>query len=216
MGQQALVLRWSFENDKLLKTNTVSFNLPAFESADGFRVCPGAGWCSLLCYARQGRIIIGDAARNREINLAIVRTSLPLFERLAVLDLERIENDSIRLHDSGDFFNQEYLDTWFCIIRRFPQKAFYCYSKSLHLDWSRRPANFERSQSAGGKFDALIDYTQSHTRIFASHADRRAAGYVNGNTNDRPAQRGDLKIGLVYHGTRDLTPKLIQIVRRQA
>lgn len=52
--------------------------------------------------------------------------------------------------------------------------------------------------------DDQIDVTESHSRIFVSHHDRRKAGYVNGNTNDQPAIDGETKIGLVYHGVRNL------------
>lgn len=209
----ALTLHWSFGNHKLKRTRTVSFNLPAFTSADGFRVCPGAGLCAGVCYARQGRYVLPDAIRARELNLAIVRASVPLFERLAIADLERIAQRLIRPHDSGDFFSQEYLAAWFRVAAAFPHKRFYCYSKSLHLDWSARPANFRLTQSVGGRFDALIDPAQSHTRIFVSHTERRAAGYVDGNQTDRPAQRGDLRIGLVYHGSKPLTRHMAEQLR---
>lgn len=212
----SLVLRWSFGVSKLKKTKTVSFGLPAFKSLDGFKVCPGSGFCAEPCYAQQARYTLPDAIRTRETNLAIVRASLPLFERLATHDLERIKVRSIRLHDSGDFYSQEYLDSWFSIMRQFPAKSFYCYTKSLQLDWTATPINFTRVQSFGGRFDHLIDTSKPHARIFATHADRRRAGYVDGNRDDGPAQRGVIRIGLVYHGTRALTPKLIQIMRRPA
>jgi len=195
-------LNWSFGNDKLKKTKTVSFNLPAFKSADGFTVCPKAGVCASLCYARQGRIVnMPDAVRTREENLALVRRDLAEFERKAIADLTRITNVSIRIHDSGDFFSQAYLDSWFRVMSHFPAKQFYAYTKSLHLDWSGAPSNFQRIQSAGGQMDASIDRTQSHSRIFATHQDRIDAGYVDGTQTDAAAQNGETFVGLVYHGT---------------
>lgn len=200
-----LRLKWSTHNRKLRKTKTISFNLPAWRSRDGFMVCPGAGGCQGVCYAQQNRYVLPDAQRTREHNLRIARKDLARFERWAIEDLRRLRAASIRLHDSGDFYSQEYLNAWFRIVAAFPEKAFYCYTKSLHLDWSRRPRNLTVVQSAGGKWDEQIDQTQSHARIFASHEDRVAAGYVDGNVNDRPAQRGEQRIGLVYHGGRNLT-----------
>jgi len=201
------VLFWSTGNDKLTKTDTISFNLPAYKSLDGFQVCPQAGICRFVCYARQARYMFPDSIRAREINLDIVRTNLALFERLAILDLQRIKNESIRIHDSGDFFSQAYLESWFRIVRAYPDKAFYCYSKSLHLDWSGTPANLQDVQSVGGKLDHLIDRRKSHSRIFISQSARREAGYVDGTHTDRHAQKGTIKIGLVYHGNTDLTDK---------
>lgn len=112
---------------------------------------------------------------------------------------------TIRVHDSGDFFSQEYLDIWLRTILKYPEMLFYCYTKSLHLDWSHKPDNFTVVQSCGGKLDHLIDLEKPHSRIFATNEDRVRAGYVDGNVDDGPAMRGEIKIGLVYHGQRNLT-----------
>ena len=201
-----LNLKWSFGNSKLAKLDTVSFNIPAFRSADGFETCPKAGACATLCYARQGRYMMPNVAATREFNLRIVRGDLQQFVVWATEDLQRIKNKIVRVHDSGDFFSQAYMDAWFEIAGRFPEKKFYAYTKSLHLDRSRQPENFQIVQSVGGLMDADIDPTQSHSRIFETHYQRRKAGYVDGNINDKPAILGKQKIGLVYHGQKGLRP----------
>lgn len=200
-----LNLKWSKNNAKLEKLHTISFNLPAFRSADGFKVCPQAGACATLCYARQGRYTTSRPIQAREFNLNIVRTDLIKFKEFAIQDLSRMKTrKTVRVHDSGDFFSQDYLDSWFEIARTFPDKKFYAYTKSIHLDRSKTPSNFQIVQSVGGLLDRLIDTTQSHSRIFVSHKDRVKAGYVNGNINDGPAIKGITKIGLVYHGVKNL------------
>lgn len=208
------LLRWSFGNEKLQKTDTVSFNLPAFRSADGFAVCPQAGGCASYCYARQGRFLMPEVQAARELNLTIARHDLPTFERLARVDLARIRQRSIRIHDSGDFFSQAYLDAWCRIVAAFPDKRFYAYTKSLHLNFRAQPKNLRIVQSIGGKLDAKVNPRLSHTRVFASVADRRAAGYVNGNETDRPAQRGAIRIGFVYHGSIPISAGLARYLRK--
>lgn len=197
-------LKWSTNNSKLKKTGTVSFNLPAFKSADGFQVCPKAGGCATVCYARQGYYVMPQVAATREFNLKVVRGSLKKFVKQAIDDLKTIKALTVRLHDSGDFFSQEYLDAWIKVIKRFPEKKFYAYTKSLHLDFSAVPTNLQIIQSAGGLLDKSMDLTKSHSRIFASDSDRIAAGYIDGNVNDQPAIDGEIKIGLVYHGSKKL------------
>lgn len=204
MMPQPLNLSWSRGNTKLKKLQTVSFNLPAFRSKDGFHVCPKAGFCATVCYARQGRYVMPNVAATREANL--VKARGPVFPSLAIQDLKRIRATVIRLHDSGDFFDQAYLDAWLEVMRAFPEKSFYAYTKSLHLDFSQRPSNFQVIQSMGGMLDDSIDTSKPHARIFVSHRQRRRAGYVDGNVNDGPAIRGEQKIGLVHHGTRKLKP----------
>lgn len=197
-------LKWSTGNTKLKKLDTISFNLPAFRSADGFAVCPKAGACATLCYARQGHYIMPHVAATREFNLAIARKDLNEFGQLLKIDLGKIKNKIIRVHDSGDFFSQEYLDTWFAAAKEFKKKKFYAYTKSLHLDFSKKPKNFQIIQSVGGLLDAQINRKKSHSRIFESVTARKAAGYVDGNKNDKPAIDGVRKIGLVYHGNKNL------------
>tara|TARA_R110000868_G_scaffold408098_2_gene690283 strand:- start:1552 stop:2196 length:645 start_codon:yes stop_codon:yes gene_type:complete len=199
-----LSLKWSFNNSKLKKTNTVSFNLPAFRSADGFKVCPKAGGCATVCYARQGYYVMPSVAATREFNLAVIRKSLSSFRLALITDLQHIKQTSIRLHDSGDFFNQAYLNVWIKLAELFPEKKFYAYTKSLHLNFSGVPDNFQIIQSAGGIMDKNINPLKSHSRIFATDSDRIAAGYIDGNLNDLPAINGELKIGLVYHGSKNL------------
>lgn len=208
-----LNLKWSTGNEKLQKLDTVSFNLPAFRSADGFQVCPKAGACATLCYARQGRYIMPNVAASRESNLAKVRGDLTIFVREASEDLSNIKNKIVRVHDSGDFFSQGYMDAWFTLARLHPKKHFYAYTKSLHLAWRNAPKNFQIIQSVGGLLDGQINRRLSHSKIFATVSDRRRAGYVNGNKDDGPAIRGERKIGLTYHGNKNLKEGQVRWLR---
>jgi hypothetical protein len=58
-----------------------------------------------------------------------------------VKEISKINRDTIRIHESGDFYNKYYLDKWFAIMRHFPDKTFLAYSKSV-LDFSNKPDNF--------------------------------------------------------------------------
>lgn len=200
-----LNLKWSTGNSKLKKLNTISFNLPAFRSADGFHVCPKAGGCATLCYARQGFYVMPAVAATREFNLAFLREKgMDAFVTAATEDILRFKYPIIRIHDSGDFFSQAYLNAWLEIAAKFPEKKFYAYTKSLHLDYTKVPYNLQIIQSAGGIMDKQMDLTKSHSRIFSSDEERLKAGYVDGNENDQPAIDGVLRIGLVYHGSKTL------------
>jgi hypothetical protein len=199
-------LKWSFNNEKVSKLDAVSFGIPAFESADGFKTCPKAGACAAICYARQGHYRMPNVVEAREFNLRIVRGDLDRFVAMAVEDLKKIPNRTIRVHDSGDFFSEDYLRAWYKIARAFPEKRFYSYTKSLHLKlWVNRPANFQVIQSEGGQLDPAIREERPHARIFATNYARRKAGYGDGHMTDTLAIQGANKIGLVYHGNKNLT-----------
>ena len=68
-----------------------------------------------------------------------------------------------------------------------------------------KPDNLHITQSLGGRYDNLVNLGMPHSRIFTSEEDRINAGYVDGNVNDVPAIQGSVKIGLVYHGNKNLT-----------
>lgn len=214
----ANTLKWTEGNAKLVKSSgdtyrILGYGIPADYNFDngifgGANTCPGASACKAVCYAKQGRYVMANVRDARLHNLtAFLTFGANGFAAYAINDLKRLSKrfNVVRVHDSGDFFSQEYLNTWFAIAAALPGVIFYAYTKSHHLDFSAMPANFRIVQSVGGINDELIDFNRSHARIFATHADRIAAGYIDGNINDIPAIEGVNCIGLVYHGVKKLT-----------
>ena len=205
-------LKWTEGNAKLLKTSgesyrVLGFGLPADMTFDGGNTCPGANACRGVCYAKQGRYLMANVRDARLHNFNASR-DVESFVSAAIADLTRYAKryNVVRLHDSGDFYSQDYLNAWKRIAAIFPTIIFYAYTKSLHLDlFTDKPANLRLVQSLGGKYDNQLNLQASHSRIFSTDADRIAAGYVDGNVNDVPAIEGAINIGLVYHGNRKLT-----------
>lgn len=207
--------KWN-KNEKLAKTtgtgfyNVVGFGLPAdhiFRDANLVtrNTCPGALACRAVCFAKQGRYNMPNVKGARSHNLSFSQSDG--FVAGIIADLGRMRKvDTVRVHDSGDFYSQEYFNKWCEIARALPRLTFYAYTKSLHLDLDGAPANFRVTQSLGGKYDASVDLSRPHSRIFADDDARIAAGYVDGNVSDAPAIQGLVQIGLVYHGQRHLTP----------
>ncbi len=67
---------------------------------------------------------------------------------------------AVRIHTSGDFFNQDYFDNWIRTARENPFVEFWAYTKWLRY-WEKRlgdiPDNLVLTASRGGKDDYLID-----------------------------------------------------------
>ncbi len=204
---------WTRRNEKLNKPNggtyrIIGFGLPAdtdfIQNGEKQNTCPGALACRAVCYAKQGTYRFKNVIAARMKNLELSQNMY--FVDWAVADLERMRNvNAVRIHDSGDFYNQEYLDKWIAIATMLPHITFYGYTKSLHLDMKDCPDNLRIVQSLGGKHDKLVNLGKSHSRIFSNDESRINAGYVDGNVNDVPAIEGVTNIGLVYHGGRNLT-----------
>jgi len=119
----------------------------------------------------------------------------------AELQHKRYRNRWVRLHDSGDFFSDDYLITWLDIMRKTPQVRFYCYTKAV--DRFRRlvepdpPSNFLWCYSLGGKEDHLLDLaTERHAEVFPGTAELEAAGYSDQTASDLLAVLGPKRVGI--------------------
>lgn len=207
-------LKWTKGNTKLKKTAAksvpvIGFGIPAdysFNGPDGepLNTCPGALACRAVCYAKQGSFVWPNVIAARTFNLQ--ESMKAEFAANAIADLQKMPKyEIVRIHDSGDFYSQNYLNAWKEIAAAFPNRTFYAYTKAMHLDFSGAPKNLRIVQSLGGKHDSLVNLNRPHSRIFSSEEARKRAGYVNGNESDLPAIRGKKRIGLVYHGVKKLT-----------
>lgn len=201
-------------NAKLVKTSgeeykVIGFGIPAdhnFQDSSGQTVntCPGATACRSVCYAKQGRYLMPNVMQARQDNLSASLSETFVADMVKALTRARTYN-VVRIHDSGDFYNQTYFDKWVAIAEALPQRIFYAYTKNHTLNMANKPDNLRVVRSLGGRWDKLVNLTESHSRIFASEQAREAAGYIDGNKSDIPAIEGEVKIGLVYHGVKKLT-----------
>lgn len=201
-------------NAKLAKTSGETYNILGFGIPADYDViiggqhintCPGAQACRGVCYAKQGRYVMPNVYNAKLNNLRA--SILPSFVDDTVAEIKRRRTyNTIRIHDAGDFYNQDYYNRWCDIARALPDRIFYAYTKALNLDlYTNKPDNLRIIQSLGGRYDSLVDMSRPHSRIFSTDDARIAAGYVDGNVNDLPAIEGIVNIGLVYHGVRKLT-----------
>lgn len=112
-----------------------SFNISTNPCKD-IEVCKAC--YNTYCYARKiERLYPAFKAKNLR-NLALTQTS----NFIELISEELVfAGDYIRVHSSGEFYDQKYLDRWMMIARRFPAKTFYCYTKRYDLDFSHRPRN---------------------------------------------------------------------------
>ena len=65
----------------------------------------------------------------------------------------------VRIHESGDFWTEEYMKAWILVAMQRPQQKFYAYTKSLNM-WLNLnhmiPDNFYLTASRGGNLDGTI------------------------------------------------------------
>jgi hypothetical protein len=127
-------------NTKLDKSIKI-FNLPAGKS------CPNAKDCYKTCYARKaerrfpeinkkGEIAKGGPAVSRARNFRMAKEVPDLLKAQILKHLKK--GDLVRIHESGEFFSQEYLDMWTEIVKARPDVTFYTYTKTEQMwNWSK-------------------------------------------------------------------------------
>ncbi len=126
----------SYGNKKLPKTTAI-FNIPAVKT------CPmRTELCSKACYALKAERMYKQVLPARKHNLKLALSDGFVDSMIEAIAKKKHKIKQVRIHESGDFYRQDYLDKWFLIASAFPEIIFYAYTKSFHLDFSDKPFNF--------------------------------------------------------------------------
>ena len=193
-----------------------NFSLPAGIS------CPFAVECKTIADRAWGTITDGEhqiyrcyaasdeakspqvrAARHWNFELLRRETEYEMFKRIQA-SLPK-QATIIRIHVSGDFFNQKYFNAWARIARLNPNRLFYAYTKSLKywIDYNPYlvPKNLKLTASwdhSNGKLIqqhklkfAKVVFTEEEAKILNLEIDH----------DDTHAYEGDKSFALLLHGT---------------
>ena len=127
-------LMFSTGNMKMKKTYI--FNLPARIT------CKFTKICFEKCYARKAEYLYPQVLPCRMNNLSIVQNTSS-WVHAVVNKLRKGRFSFCRLHESGDFISQRYLNQWIAIAQAIPKIQFMAFTKNYALDYSRLPRNFK-------------------------------------------------------------------------
>lgn len=164
-------LKFGFGNAKL-NSSIATFSLPAGHT------CPFAKDCLSKADRITGKVTDGKDCIFRcfDVNQECVFTALRKV-RWNNYDMIRDAGDSksiskliqkslptgistIRIHVSGDYFNEQYFVAWLNVALNYQDIVFYCYTKAIpflikYMDYI--PCNFRLVASKGGTADHLIE-----------------------------------------------------------
>jgi len=126
--------------------------------------CPGAGECKTFCYALKGGYVQWapvSLSQTRILNF-LYNDPTGFFDQLnAEIDEQKRKGDAkqekhkvtVRWHDAGDFFSDEYLDLAYKLASTHPTVDFYAYTKMADVSGStqNRPPNFMINFSMGAR-----------------------------------------------------------------
>ena len=209
------------KNAKIAKSSdddsiVYNFGIPAYRSSEGEITCPAAGRCAKAagCYAMQKTYTWDNVSAAYEMRFQLTKRDdfVDLMVRaVQFCEAKALKNGKqmyVRIHDSGDFYNLEYIAKWFQIMQACPSVKFYAYTKQVRVFRKLKnagawqiPLNFTLIYSFGGVFDSEINiHEDRHARVFSTREELELAGYAYTNDNDLIAIGANKKIGLVYHG----------------
>ncbi len=149
-----------------------TFSLPAGHTCPGAKDCLAkvartggkimdGKHCLFRCFSATTELLYTNVRISRWNNFDLLATTGYCFDKLVELISRPLPKDAtlIRIHVSGDFFNQAYFDAWLEVAKNNPDIIFYAYTKSIPF-WIKRlnliPKNFRLTASYGGKYDELI------------------------------------------------------------
>jgi len=123
--------RLKIGNSKL--KNILVFDLPYGQT------CPNHTDCIKNCYAKKAERQYPNVRSWRADNLTLTKDPLT-FQGLINEQLAKTKLTVVRIHSSGDFYSQDYLNTWGSIAQANPTKVFFAFTKT---NWSlgKLPAN---------------------------------------------------------------------------
>lgn len=141
---------FSINMNRKLDKNIPIFNLPAMATCPGKSpLCAGTDSDKALCYAAKAERLYPSASAKRWRTFNASKD--PSFFSEVKKELAAIVTDfgatKVRIHESGDFYDQEYLDGWVDLMKAFPQVTFLAYTKSTMLNFSKVPSNLRLYQS---------------------------------------------------------------------
>lgn len=158
------------------------------------------------CFSASQEVLFPNVFKQRKDNFDLIR-SLKTKEEMVKLLQDSLPNPKkkiIRLHVSGDFFNQTYFDAWLEVAKNNPGLLFYAYTKSLSF-WVNRlneiPANLKLTASKGGRLDHLIpQYGLKFTQVVSSVDEAMMMG-LEIDHDDSNAYAKDKNFVILIHGT---------------
>lgn len=236
----ARLLSFGHGNAKL-DSAVFTFSLPAGH------FCPFADACKSKASRQTGYITDGanvqfrcyaatSEARSRSVrdsrwrNAELLRACRSKDE-MASLILESLSQYAgfVRIHVSGDFFSQDYLDSWLAVARQRQRTLFYAYTKALPF-WVRRldqvgtghnpgiVSNLVLTASYGGTHDHLIEeYGLRYAKVVFSEDEAKDLG-LELDEDDTHAMKHGQSFGLLLHGAQPAgspAAKALAVLRTQ-
>lgn len=139
-----------------------------------------------------------------EAQIKLIKNSLEFFS-----DVNDLAIKEVRIHESGDFYNEDYLAAWVAVAKQMSDIKFYAYTKSLdkikkYEDEINSLPNLVITQSEGGRNDAYIkDINIKTAKVFNTPEEVLKSGLIVDLDDTLAKEKGgrEKDFALLVHGT---------------
>jgi hypothetical protein len=220
------LLKFQQGNAKLGK-NIYTFSLPAGHS------CPFANDClskadkltgkltdgpntQFRCFAASAEAVYPNVRIARWHNFDLLKKLNSVKAADLILASLPKKANIVRIHVSGDFFNEAYFLAWLQVAKLRPNVLFYAYTKSL-IYWVNYikdiPTNLVLNASEGGKLDAQINlHGLKFAKVVYSPEQAEELGLLIDHT-DEAAYKTKESFALLIHGQQPKGSKASQSIK---
>lgn len=119
-----------FKNNILKNGNKKLKNMLVYSHAP-IKGCLDCSSCASTCYAVKSYKQYPNVKSAWDRNLKLVKNNLDVFKVQITKELVKTRKKTVRIHSSGDFISQAYIEAWAEIAEGFPEISFYTYTKSM-------------------------------------------------------------------------------------
>ena len=220
------LLKFQQGNAKLGK-NIFTFSLPAGHA------CPFANEClskadkltgkltdgpntQFRCFAASAEAVYPNVRIARWHNFDLLKKLNSNESKDLILASLPKKANIVRIHVSGDFFNEAYFLAWLQVAKLRPTVLFYAYTKSL-VYWVNYikdiPGNLVLNASEGGKLDAQIsEHGLKFAKVVYSPEQAEELGLLIDHT-DEAAYKTKESFALLIHGQQPKGSKASQSIK---
>jgi len=220
------LLKFQQGNAKLGK-NIYTFSLPAGHA------CPFANEClskadkltgkltdgpntQFRCFAASAEAVYPNVRLARWHNFDLLKKLNSNESKDLILASLPKKANIVRIHVSGDFFNEAYFLAWLQVAKLRPTVLFYAYTKSL-IYWvnyiKEIPSNLVLNASEGGKLDAQINlHGLKFAKVVYSPEQAEELGLLIDHT-DEAAYKTKESFALLIHGQQPKGSKASQSIK---
>lgn len=160
--------------------------------------------CKFRCFAASQEALYPTVRKARWHNFNALLSSPSVRSKAELINNSLPDyNEKVRVHVSGDFYNEDYFLAWLNVAKNRPNNLFYGYTKALRFLVKYRkitPDNFRFTASKGGTHDLLIEeHNLKYAEVVFSVEEAERKG-LEIDHDDSHAIQGNKSFALLLHG----------------